>query len=67
MKERQATNHRHDPITDKLESLHPIGQPISISAKRGFKIRSDGEEGAPSVEVVSSGGPQRKSVASAVR
>jgi len=69
--ERHCCTDRHNTVPDKLESLHPIGHAISHSAMRGFNCRrevgSDGEDVSPGVVLVSSGGPQRKSVACAVR
>lgn len=38
-------------------SVCPMGQPISHSTNRGFKVRPVSEDGSPSVEVVRSGRP----------
>jgi len=36
-----------DGVAKRAKSVHPIGNAISHSTNRGFKVRSDGDDGAP--------------------
>lgn len=43
------------PVTGRVGSVHPIGQPISQSEKLGLKVRSPAEYLAPVVKLMWSG------------
>lgn len=56
MRSSQAAN----PITGEVGSVHPIGHPIIISPKRGFKAIVNPEDASPGVKVTRTGGEDRE-------
>lgn len=50
----------YDAVADRVDCVHPMGQPISHSTNRGFKTRGSIEHGEPLVGVVGAGREERK-------
>lgn len=55
---------RHDPVPGQSESVHAMGQPMSHSTNRGFKVRPGCKDRFPSFSIVGSGGPVAKRICS---
>ncbi len=43
-----------NPVTEQSVSLHPVGQPISVSRKRGLQVRGRAEATRPKLKIIRS-------------